>query len=333
MKKNQVLKSVSMLMLLVLVSFSASAQKIFSAEEMGVNVFKASECREFLKAGHETDTLVSVYAGVNDTVCRRTVFLQEQKLHAKVEKITKKEICVVRENRQVSSVDTASVNTLVVEGLVKDQKRDVIMAYSPTVAEARREQTGSDAGKVVLKGANKYGWGVEVLAGYQLAENLNSFAVGGGLKYDRSWWGIYLHGEAGKSRYSSNAVQAGEDYWVFRAESALMFQPFKFDAFNQNRLFFFGGVGFESMETDSKPYTDPETGVVYEGKSWGNALYPTAGIRFEHRFFATGNSIGAAVQWRQLTGVLQNQNNDKYNAVMFSLFFNFGVNRNKVNNK
>jgi hypothetical protein len=227
-----------------------------------------------------------------------------------------------------AALEETSVDTRFTEAVVgRDSKRDTYYAICDSVKGVSEDDP--DAGKVVLRSADKYGWGVNFYAGYQLAENVNSPVVGAGLEYNRSWWAVGLQGEVGKSKYTHNAVNAGKDYWSFRAESWAAVQPFKFDAYNQNRLFFFGGIGFESYETDSKETTD-DAGNKVSFRSWGNYMYPTAGVRFEHRFFSTGNSLYLTAQWRRLSGIIQNSSSERYNALMLSVGFNFGVFRNKV---
>lgn len=121
----------------------------------------------------------------------------------------------------------------------------------------------------------------------------------------------------------------GQKYWNYRTEATLGLQPFKFDRWNQNRLFLVGGIGFEFYKTDSKEIITDD-GEKLSFRSWGNSLYPTAGIRFEHRFFATGNTLFVNAQWRGLTSVIQNSDSESYNAFVVTVGFNFGVARDKV---
>ena len=319
-------KSIIFMMMVSFVAMSANAQRVVN----GFNTRDAKACLEYL-VNNKKDTIASVStykAGKDSIVVRRSVFLAGEKLIARQDTLVftpvVKTVRVVNKEKSEQLYE-ASVNTRFAEKAFDDAARDTYYAVADSVAGV--SEGDINAGKVVLRSANKYGWGVNLYGGWQFAENVNSPIIGAGLEYSRSWWAAMLSGEAGYSKYTSNAVNAGDKYWSFRTEALAALQPFKFDAYNQNRLFLFGGIGFEWYSTESKPYTD-EVGNEYMFKSWGNFLYPTAGIRFEHRFFSTGNSLFISAQWRQLSGVIQNASTERYNALMLSVGFNFGFFRN-----
>ncbi len=314
------------MMMVAFVAMSANAQEVVN----GINTRDAKACMSYL-VNNKKDTIASVSSFVNglDTVVvRRSVFLAGEKLMARqdttIYRPTVKTVTVVNKGK-AEDLYKASVNTRFAEKAFDDAARDTYYAYSDSVDGVSAGDI--NAGKVVLRSANKYGWGVNLYAGWQFAEHVNSPVIGAGLEYSRSWWAGMLNAEAGYSKYTHNAVNAGDKYWSFRTEALAALQPFRFDAYNCNRLFLFGGIGFEWYSTESKPYTD-EAGNEYMFKSWGNFLYPTAGIRFEHRFFSTGNSLFVSAQWRQLSGVIQNASTERYNALMLSVGFNFGFFRN-----
>lgn len=314
------------MMMVAFVAMSANAQEVVN----GINTRDAKACMSYL-VNNKKDTIASVSSFVNglDTVVvRRSVFLAGEKLMARqdttIYRPTVKTVTVVNKGK-AEDLYKASVNTRFAEKAFDDAARDTYYAYSDSVDGVSAGDI--NAGKVVLRSANKYGWGVNLYAGWQFAEHVNSPVIGAGLEYSRSWWAGMLNAEAGYSKYTHNAVNAGDKYWSFRTEALAALQPFRFDAYNQNRLFLFGGLGFEWYSTESKPFTD-EAGNEYMFKSWGNFLYPTAGIRFEHRFFSTGNSLFISAQWRQLSGVIQNASTERYNALMLSVGFNFGFFRN-----
>ena len=315
---------------MMMVSFAAiavNAQRVVN----GISTSDAKACWNYL-VKNQKDTIASVVSaysnGQDSVVVRRSVFLAGEKLMARqdttIYRPTVKTVTVVNKDKE-EALYKASVNTRFAEKAFDDAARDTYYAYSDSVNGV--SEGDINAGKIVLRSANKYGWGINLYAGWQFAEHVNSPVIGAGLEYSRSWWAAMLSGEAGYSKYTSNAVNAGDKYWSFRTETLAALQPFRFDAYNQNRLFLFGGIGFEWYSTESKPYTD-EAGNEYMFKSWGNFLYPTAGIRFEHRFFSTGNSLFVSAQWRQLSGVIQNASTERYNALMLSVGFNFGFFRN-----
>lgn len=319
-------KSIIFMMMVSFAAIAVNAQEIVN----GINTRDAKACMSYL-VNNKKDTIASVStykAGKDSIVVRRLVFLAGEKLIARHDTLVYhpvvKTIQVVNKEK-AENLYEASVETRFAEKAFDDASRDTYYAYSDSVAGV--SEGDLNAGKVVLRSANKYGWGVNLYAGWQFAEHVNSPIIGAGLEYSRSWWAGILNAEAGYSKYTHNAVNAGEKYWSFRTEALAALQPFKFDAYNCNRLFLFGGIGFEWYSTESKPYTD-EAGNEYMFKSWGNFLYPTAGIRFEHRFFSTGNSLFVSAQWRQLSGVIQNASTERYNALMLSVGFNFGFFRN-----
>ena len=320
------LKSIIFMMMVSFAAVSANAQEVIN----GINTRDAKACMSYL-VNNKKDTIASVskvIEGQDTVVVRRSVYLSGEKLIARQDTLvyrpTVKTVTVVNKDK-AEDLYKASVETRFAEKAFDDASRDTYYAYSDSVAGV--SEGDLNAGKIVLRSANKYGWGVNLYAGWQFAEHVNSPVIGAGLEYSRSWWAAMLSGEAGYSKYTSNAVNAGDKYWSFRTEALAALQPFRFDAYNQNRLFLFGGLGFEWYSTESKPFTD-EAGNEYEFKSWGNFLYPTAGIRFEHRFFSTGNSLFISAQWRQLSGVIQNASTERYNALMLSVGFNFGFFRN-----
>lgn len=314
------------MVMVAFVAISANAQEVIN----GINTRDAKACMSYL-VNNKKDTIASVssfVSGEDTVVVRRSVFLAGEKLIARHDTLVYhpvvKTIQVVNKDK-AEDLYKASVETRFAEKAFDDASRDTYYALADSVAGV--SEGDLNAGKVVLRSANKYGWGINLYGGWQMAENVNSPVIGAGLEYSRSWWAGMLNAEAGYSKYTSNAVNAGDKYWSFRTEALAALQPFRFDAYNCNRLFLFGGLGFEWYSTESKPYTD-EAGNEYMFKSWGNFLYPTAGIRFEHRFFSTGNSLFVSAQWRQLSGVIQNASTERYNALMLSVGFNFGFFRN-----
>lgn len=315
------------MVMVAFVAMSANAQRVVN----GISTSDAKACWNYL-VENQKDTIASVVSaysnGQDSIVVRRSVYLAGEKLMARQDTLvyhpTVKTVTVVNKEK-AENLYKASVETRFAEKAYDDASRDTYYAVADSVKGV--SEGDIDAGKIVLRSANKYGWGINIYAGWQFAENVNSPIIGAGLEYSRSWWAGVLNAEAGYSKYTHNAVNAGEKYWSFRTEALAALQPFRFDAYNQNRLFLFGGVGFEWYSTESKPVID-EAGNEYEFKSWGNFMYPTAGIRFEHRFFSTGNSLFVSAQWRQLSGVIQNISNERYNALMLSVGLNFGFFRN-----
>jgi len=329
------MKKIIFIMVITMIAFaseSVNAQSVVTV----INTRDAQACGEYLVKNPQ-DTIVNE-SNINKDgmrgVVKRSVYMQNNRLVAWNDTVfLRAETRETVNSDLVKDVDRKSTESRFVEELSKGQPRDIIFANSSDVKAYRDGKNGDtsdkDAGKVVLKAANKYGWSVAAHAGYSFANGVSGPIAGAGVSYDRRWWGLYLNGEAGKSKYSSNAVSAGKDYWIFRAESALMLRPFQLDEYDQNRLFVLGGVGFEHYKTDSQPYQTVDGKYGYLA-STGNYLYATFGAAFEHRFFATGNVIGARLQWRNTRAAVQNNGDENFGSIALSLYFKFGFYRNKV---
>ena len=312
-----------------LVCTAASAQRVVN----GISTSDAKACWNYL-VKNQKDTIASVVstykAGQDSIVVRRKVYLSDEKLMDRYDSLTYRlrvDTIWVVDKEKAAALYKESVNTQFAEKMFGDSDRDTYYTYFNGVKGV--SEGDINAGKVVHRSVDKYGWGVNLYAGWQFAEHVNSPIVGAGLEYSRSWWAGILNAEAGHSKYTHNAINAGEKYWSFRTEAQAAFQPFRIDRCNQNRLFLFGGLGFEWYNTNSKPFLG-EDGNEYQLQSWGNFMYPTAGIRFEHRAFATGNSFVVFIQWRLLSGVIQNDNLDRFNGIVVGGAVNLGVFRNKI---
>ena len=332
--KTNVLKSI-IVMMIVFLAGNVNAQKRVN----GIDTRNAEKCNEYL-VNNPKDTIVEVF-NINRDGMRgevsRNVYLNASVLTARNDTVWFKTVEIERPSSAlVQKYDTVSINSRFREKVAEGLPRDVIYANSVDAKTYRDGLNGdnsdADAGKAVLKAANKYGWSVSGGAGYSFADGVQGPIFDLGVAFDRRYWGIYLNGELGKSKLSSNAVKAGNDYWVFRAESALMIRPFQLDAYDQNRLFLLAGVGFENFKTDSMPY-ELEDGTTGYLSSHGNYLYATAGVAFEHRFFATGNCLGARLQWRNTRAVVQNSGDENFGSIALSLYFKFGFFRNVVSSK
>ena len=230
-----------------------------------------------------------------------------------------------------SQIDRKAEETQFTYNLSADRRKDVIGYKSDDVREAYKDVRGN-AGVVVEKAADKDGWSVEAQASYQVAEDCNAFGGSLGLAYTGSWWQVYVNGGVTRTLYTENANRAGENYWAYKAESGLLLQPFKFDRFDQNRLFIGGGCGWEHYNTDSQVWTGDD-GQIYDLSSRGNYMYLHGDIKFEHRFFATGNSLYAKLQVREKKFIYQNADAKSKLAFEFAVGMNLGIFRHRINNK
>lgn len=327
---------------------TASAQNVVS--NISTSDFKL--CKEYLTA-HPADTIRSIETvvakenkvinggeiAVGDTlVCTTSVFKTPEGKIAQHKVFSKKiveegEPRLATDFEKAAAIDRKAEDTQFTHNLVKNRKenrKDVVGYKSDDVREIYNDVRGN-AGVVVEKSADKDGWSVEGQASYQVAEGCNTLGGALGLAYTGSWWQVYVNGGITRTLYTENANHAGQDYWAYKAESGLLVQPIKFDRFDQNRLFIGGGCGWEHYLTDSQTWTG-EDGQVYDMSSEGNYLYLHGDVKFEHRFFATGNSIYAKLQVRQKKFIYQNADLKSKLAFEFAVGWSFGFHRNKVNN-
>ena len=211
MKTNFFFRTV-LVIVLAMVTEVSMAQRVVN----GINTRDAKACMEYL-VNNKKDTIASVSSfvqGQDTCVVRRVVFLSAtNKLMARQDTVIYRPTIVkktVMNPTTAAALEETSVDTRFTEAVVgRDSKRDTYYAICDSVNGVSEDDP--DAGKVVLRSADKYGWGVNFYAGYQLAENVNSPVVGAGLEYNRSWWAVGLQGEVGKSIYTHNAVNAGEE--------------------------------------------------------------------------------------------------------------------------
>ena len=230
----------------------------------------------------------------------------------------------------------ASVQTRFEENLYSSRHRDVYyyqVEGIPGVMGADRHR-----GKIVARAANKYGWGFDFFTGCQFAEHIIAPLGGLGVKFDQPVWMVTLTTELGQSKTSPTAQAPGEKYLTTRTELGLGFQPFRFDKYNQNRLFVGAQLGWEWYKTDTPA---DEYGNYF--RSEGNYLYPSVFARYERRMFTTGNSWYAVVScsrkqyvtqetWRD--GVMiQSGVTKPMISVELKLGFELGFGRDKIKNK
>jgi hypothetical protein len=179
---------------------------------------------------------------------------------------------------------------------------------------------------VELQSRNRYGWSLTPFVGYQFTSNLNSFTVGAAAEFSQRWGFLSAQAEYGKSKFSEFSQNPGKEYGTFRTEFRVGWKPFKIDQFDTHRVTLTAGFGFEYYGTDSP---------VHDGgwiQSWGNVLYPTAGIQYENRGFNRGYSWSFLLQWRALNSVVQNDELVTKHAIVGTLRVPIHIFRNIVKN-
>lgn len=311
MRKNFL--RIAVMAVFALVSICASAQESFklsgnegdftiyyqmSEETIISNLQKGQEVRILKSSQGDSIFIVDRY------------YVDNEKYLVKEEKIT-----VERRKVLPSTWGDQVRNTQVVEKLYDDCGRDTYSA---------KAEDGSTA---VLKSTNKDGWAASLYAGYEYFNSINAPVFGAGVEFTQPWFLVSVSAEVGMEKYTDFAVHAGEKYINYRTSALLGVQPFKFDKYNQNRLFLVGGVKFKFSKTDT-PEEEGESWI----NSWGSYLSPMFGVKFEHRMFATGNSWWIEATAEQSRGIINNHNDDLEWGFGIKDGFSFGVGRNKVKN-
>ncbi len=299
----------------------------------------ASACWAHLKNA-STDTIVSRSTDPQGNTIVRKVFLQDgvvssTALTGKTTVIKhREEVREVVDSAAVAALDSAAVrlNTHLMLSdatAVNGFTHDIYFVNSEDAREYRLSKGDStfvNAGKIPVRWAKKYGFHVMGTVGWGGNSSVNGFVGGIGVRYDRRWWRVDLEGQVAKSKLSSAAEHAGDAYWVYRTQATVGFRPFQLDRDDVNRLFIYGGLGFEFYKTDSKVYED---GTYY--RSWGNYLYGVAGLAWQHRFFATGQSIEFGVEYHTSGAVRQNDSFENSGTFVGKITYTFNVFPNKTN--
>ena len=322
-------KTIAM-MVFALVAVSASAQEVKEVAGMKIRTGEWSKdsVKEYLTA-NPADTLRVLTAEERpDSMTTRYLVKRYFVGQDGRYKVAQDTINVSTVYRNANSLYQQQIDTRVVESLYDDKKRDTYYAKVNGLNGVSKEDV--DAGKVVLKSVNKYGWSFNFYGGYQVSTKLNAPVAGAGIEFTQPRWLVLLNGEYGQSKYTDFAVNAGKRYHTYRTEALIGVKPFNLDRFDQHRLFVSAGVGWEYYNTDSSPVIEGDQIITITSK--GNYLYPTVTLRYEYRMFATGNSWFAEVGWRQLQGVVRDSNPIKDNAIVLKIGFNLGAFRNKVKN-
>lgn len=177
-----------------------------------------------------------------------------------------------------------------------------------------------------LQGMNRYGFSVTPFAGYQFSKNLNSPTLGAALEFSQRWGFLSAQVEYGKNQFTEFSQNPGKEYGTLRTEFRVGGKLFTIDQFDTHRVTLTAGFGFEYYGTDSPVH---EGGFI---QSWGNVLYPTAGIQYEKRNFLKLYSICVLLQWRALNGVVQNDNLKTKHAFVATVRLPIHLFRNKVKN-
>lgn len=331
MKKN--LKSLIFAMLAT-VSLTASAQKIVVG-----NVQDFEACRFYL-VENPSDTIVNenvevivlddpgkfsaqgVVAG--DTLYRDTIVYVMDGRVKRQPRYTKLATCevvrLVYDGEVLAKIDRAAAQTQVAEKLAEGKKRDLYYYQSSVASDTD--------GKVVKKGADKFGWGVPLEVGYRNGKDIAGITAAIGGSYSFSWGRADLLFRFARSRFTENADHAGDHYNTYGARLGGHFKVLSFDRFQTWNAYIGGGVGWDWFQTDSKETV--EYGLL---QSKGSDPYGFAELTVSKRFFATGWEVYGKIGWEQAPSIYQNADTKYTNCVKLTVGVNLPLLRHWVRTK
>jgi len=236
-----------------------------------------------------------------------------------------------RLQKTVEVVDSALVDRID-RAAAATQTSEKLAASSGNERDTRWYQSSvhdKTDGKIVKSGVDKNGWSLHPEVGYQWSEGCNAIVGGLGVSYtwDMPFW-CEINGYVTRNMMYALAEDAGENYTSFSADALAGFK-WQFGRRKNFTAGVFGGVVGTWNKTNSRQFTD-EYGNEYEMKSTHSLYTPEAGVKLSYRFPDTGNSIALKAKWSQKEYTYQNGSNEKHNAFMVSLLFEWGIQRHPV---
>jgi len=187
----------------------------------------------------------------------------------------------------------------------------------------------TDEGEI-LKSADACGWGVEIFAGYNLSETINSPVAGLSGRYDGKKVSYRLSVSAMTREYNDEAIEAGKRYFAYAAEGAFHVNLFN-KGYHTNVLSLYATVGYiYGKHHYAVADIEVEDGTIERSvRHNGSGLTYGGGIEYRRQFFATGNALAIRIGCQRLPDTWNNNTKDK---VMYgaTLGFNFGLGRNRV---
>jgi hypothetical protein len=309
---RKTLKAV-MLAVFALVAIAASAQETFklSGNEGSYTIYyqmSEDEIISNLKKGQEVRVLKSSQGDSIFLVDR--CYVEGGRYLAKEEKIT-----VERRKVLPSTWENQVRDTQTVEKLYADRRRHTYFAEA------------EDGSRVVLKSVNAYGWGISLFGGYEYFKSINAPVFGAGVEFTQPHWMLSAYGEGGWAKYSDAAVNAGQKYMNYRTSIEGGIQPFKFDKFDQHRLYIVAGVKFKWNKTDTKE-VEGESWI----SSWGSHISPVLGLKYSFIPFCSGNAMSIQLTAEQDRWFFTNKGDKVEWGINFKATYTFGTGRDKVKN-
>jgi len=331
MKKN--LKSLIFVMMAAF-GVTANAQKTVVGP---TNDFEA--CRFYLTE-NPADTIVSetveIFAiedpgkyaeqGVvsGDTLYRDTlVYVLNARIvrQPRYTKIVKNKVTrLVYNGELVAKIDRVAAKTQTAEKLAEGKRRDLYYYQSSVSADTD--------GKVVKKGADKFGWGIPVEIGYRNGTDIAGVTAAIGGSYSFSWGRVELLARFARSRLNDNADNPGEHYNAFGTRLGGHFKVLSLDKYQTWNVYLGLGMGLDWYKTQSKETV--EYGLL---QSKGSDPYGFAELTVTKRFFTTGWEVYGKLGWEQAPSIFQNAETKYTNCVKLTIGVTLPVLRHWVKTK
>lgn len=233
---------------------------------------------------------------------------------------------MVRDEAMVDRIDRAAARTQTSEKLAASSGNERDTRWLECSMHDKTD------GRIVKSGIDKNGWSIHPEVGYQWSEGCNALVGGLGVSYtwDMPFW-AEINGYVTRNMMYALAEDAGENYTAFSADALAGFK-WSFGRRKNVTIGIFGGVNGTWNKTNSREFTD-EYGNQYMMKSTHSLYTPEAGVKLSYRFPDTGNSLALKVKWTQKEYTYQNGSNEKHDAFMASLLFEWGIQRHPVKTK
>lgn len=331
---KQISKIIIALVVMVAFGITANAQKCVVGD---VQNFEASR---FYLMENPLDTIVNENVEViaigdpgkyaaqgvvpGDTLYRDTIVyvmdgrVKRQPRYTKI--VKSKVVRLVYDGELVAKVDHAAAETQTAEKLAEGKRRDLYYYQSSVSADTD--------GKVVKKGADKFGWGMPIEVSYRNGKDLSGVSAAIGGSYSFSWGRADLLFRFARSRFTENADHAGDHYNTYGARLGGHFKVLSFDKYQTWNAYIGGGVGWDWFQTDSRETV--EYGLL---QSKGSDPYGFAELTVTKRFFATGWEIYGKLGWEQAPSIYQNSDTKYTNCFKITLGVNLPVLRHWVKTK
>ena len=249
-------------------------------------------------AGDTLDLVISCYVENGNTIYWQEDFT--------------KRVTVLTSNRDqlAAAIDTVTVKTRFAGGLNMDPK----LRYDVIYAES--DLYDKTDGKPLLRYGRKDGLNLLGGVGYQFSNSVRGLDFYAGLSYvTKKRLKFEVIGGGTRMEMVNGSDQAGQDYMAYYTQATVAVQPFKFDRYDQWRVWVEGGMRLCFYNT----------GWQGNIQSAGSSISPVVGITAAHRFFATRHMIAFNLSGYMLPKVYTNDTSHRDWGILVSARYYFNV--------